>query len=231
MTKKLSLNKSNEDLPFKNIKLVYSFHLRDTRLENEFEVFIYSLRNTLTMTTKLISSFLSGRTSIHSHSKLRENLNKTGDWPILVELIHLACENWIDELTDRRDAATHYVALTATSSLSSEFQKPNDHKTQQNTVSIPKKPLKYVSLWWDHIPTIGGTSTTSSTITNSDGDSIEKIEKYELFDNEENLLVTRECKPPDIPESIDGIKYCNDLMQNFASYFIEISSELIAKLI
>ena len=84
-----------------------------------------------------------------------------------------------------------------------------------------------MSLWWDDIPTIGGASTTSSIITHSDGGS---IEKYELFDNEGNLLVSRDCKPPDIPESIDGIKYCNDLVQDFESYFIEISTELKTKL-
>ena len=119
MTDKLYLKNRKTDKEPQNKKIEHVFHLRDTRLENEFEVFIYSLRSSLTILTKLIASFLAGRTTIHSHSKLRENLCKKKDWPSLENLINQACESWIIELTDRRDAATHYVALTATSSYSS----------------------------------------------------------------------------------------------------------------
>ncbi len=211
----------------KNVKTTYTFSLRDTRLENEFEVLIYSVRSSLTMLVRLISAFLRGKTDLHSHSKLQESLNTTGDWPALSAIVIKASYEWIDDLTKRRDAATHYVALTVTSSSTIESDKSNGIKDQRNRVSIPKQPLKFVSVWWDDIPVLGGTSQTSIAVTNDDGYI---IEAHGLFDGTGNLLVRRNANLPELPELIDGREYSDNLMRNYENYIVEVASELKTKI-
>ena len=222
-----SSKENTEGVIPKKSKMTYKFSLRDIRLENEFEVLIYSLRSSLTMLTRLISSFLKGQTDLHSHSKLKKSLNTPEKWPRLSAIVNEACYDWVDDLTERRDAATHYVALTATSDLAIESDESNVIKIQRNTVSIPKEPLKYVSVWWDDIPALGGASHSSTAVTNDDG-SI--IEANGLFDATGNLLVRRNAKLPELPELIDGRKYCDNLMKNYKNYIVRVSSELKAKI-
>lgn len=211
----------------KKWEMTYTFSLRDIRLENEFEVLIYSVRSSLTMLTRLISAFLKGKTDLHSHSKLQKILNSSDDWPVLSAIVNEACHNWINDLTKRRDAATHYVALTATSSLSIKIEKPNVTNVQKNTVSIPKQPLKFVEIWWDDIPVLGGTLHSSTTVTNNDGNI---IEAHGLFDGAGNLLVRRNTKPSELPELIDGREYCNNLIKSYEEYFVKVASELKTKM-
>ena len=222
-----SSKENTEGVIPKKGKMTYKFSLRDIRLENEFEVLIYSVRSSLTMLTKVISAFLKGQTTLHSHSKLKKNLSTTDKWPELSALVNEACNEWIDNLTERRDAATHYVALTATSDLAIESDKSNVIKVQRNTVSILKQPLKFVSVWWDDIPALGGASHASTTVTHDDG-SI--IEAHELFDATGNLLARRNAKRPELPEVIDGREYVDSLMRNYENYIVKVASELKTKI-
>jgi len=208
-------------------KMTYTFSLRDIRLENEFEVLIYSVRSSLTMLTRLISAFLKSKTDLHSHSNLQKSLNTAKNWPALSAIVNEACHDWIDDLTKRRDAATHYVALTATSSLTIESERSNVIKVQRNTVSIPKQPLKFVSVWWDDIPVLGWASHSSTAVTNDDGNI---IEAHGLFDGTGNLLVRRNTSLPELPELIDGREYCDNLMRNYENYFVKVASELKTKI-
>ena len=222
-----SPKKNIEGVIPKSGKMTYTFSLRDIRLENEFEVLVYSVHSSITMLTRLISAFLSGKTDLHSHSKLQKSLNTTEDWPVLSAIVNKACHEWIDDLTERRDAATHYVSLTATSSVTIETDKSSGTKVQRNRVSIPKQPLKFVSVWWDDIPVLGGTLHSSTMVTNNDG-SI--IEAHGFFDVRGDLLVRRNANLPELPELIDGRKYTYNLIRNYENYIVEIASELAKKI-
>lgn len=222
-----SSKENTEGVIPKKGKMTYKFSLRDIRLENEFEVLIYSVRSSLTMLTRLISAFLKGQTDLHSHSKLNKSLNTPEKWPGLSAIVNEACYDWIDDLTDRRDAATHYVALTATSYLAIESDESNAIKIQRNTVSLPKEPLKYVSVWWDDIPALGGASHSSTAVTNDDGNI---IEAHGLFDATGNLLVRRNTKLPELPALNDGMEYCDNLMRNYENYIVKVASELKTKI-
>ena len=216
-------NKNIEGLIPRKGKMTCTFSIRDIRLENEFEVLIYSVRSSLTILTRVIAAFLKGKSDLHSHSKLRESLIKTQNWPKLSAIVNKACHEWIDDLTNRRDTATHYVALTATSSSTIEIEDSNAIKVQTNRVSIPKQPLKYVSVWWDDIPVLGGASHSSTSVTNPDGNI---IEAHGLFDGTGNLLVRRNTHLPKLPELIDGKEYCNNILRTCEDYFVKVASEL-----
>ena len=217
------IKNQDEEIIQKNAKMYSSFGLRDIKLENEFEVLIYSICNSLSMLAKLISAFRRGEIDLHSHSKLQNNLNKNNDWPSLSAVVNKACHEWIDDLTMRRDAATHYVALTTISSVTTEIDKSNVKENQRNRVSIPKQPLKYISVWWDNIPVLGGASQSSRSLECNDGN---RIEAHCLFDAENNLLVRRNSNLPELPELIDGGEYVESLIKNYENYIKKIASEL-----
>lgn len=210
-------SRNNLKLP-KSGKFGYS--LIDPRLENEFEVLLYSILSTLSALTRVVACFLKSSTDFHSHSKLPTILLKHEKLKQSQLIVANACNLWADELTARRDAATHYVALTVTSSFERSKSNSSSLKKTVSRIAISKKPLKYVSLWEDILPTLGGSQHTSIIYD----ESSDIKEEHELLDKKNRLIVRRNSPLPNKPEVIDGEKFVQSLLKKFDEYVITLLS-------
>jgi hypothetical protein len=216
-----NLNKLVEENKFK--KVDFSYSIRDIRLENEFEVVLYSMTSVLSALTKVVVCFLEGSTQAHSHNRLSSILLKQQDFLQLHSLVNKAYNTWGKQLTDRRDAATHYIALSIKSSYC--HSKSNNFSIEHNSlkVGITKTSTKYNSLWEDDLPTSGGSEHVAIKYDTN-------FETHELKDANGQLIVRRESTLPIKPELIDGEKYLWDLYQNLENYIVDIINWLAVKL-
>lgn len=199
----------------KNIKITnYSFSLQDTKIENEFESLLYSISSALTALTRIIACFLNGATDFHSHSRLSNTLKKYDELNAIYLIVDKANNLWASEMTARRDAAMHYIALFITSSFQKSKSGKINRKNKIVRIGIPITPQKNVSLWDDVIPVIGG-FTHTSIITN---DSDVTTESHQLVDSKKKIIIQINSPLPKKPEQIDGEKYVKDLYKNFNRY-------------
>jgi hypothetical protein len=215
-----SLKAFDADKP-KITKLLYSS--RDISLENEFEILIYSLTSTLSALTRVVACFLEKSTDLHSHSKLSTVLSKYKDFESSYLVVNNANTSWVKELTERRDAATHYIALSITASIIHSKPKSSPKEKKVLRVGITKKPIKYASIWEDEVPTSGG--STRTTITYDNG-----MEKHELMDLEREIVIRRDKPLENIPELIDGEEYIQNLYKDFQVYIKELLESLANKM-
>jgi hypothetical protein len=201
--KKLSTKKINK----------FSYSLRNTQIENEFEALLYSFTNALTSLTRVIACFMN-TSNFHSHSRLSKVLKDNSRLAHILETVTKARIDWTDELTQRRDASTHYITLSVVSTIDSTINEGelNQVKTR---VGIPKTSQKFLSLWNDEIPTIGGSSTTVLTYENG-------TQMRELKDKNEQLILRREGTFHTVDETIDGIEYSITITRHFQSYILKI---------
>lgn len=197
----------------------FSYSSIDLRLENEFEMLLYSLTSTLSALTRVVACFLKGSTQIHSHSKLCDILLKHPGFKRSCSIVANASSSWAKGLTDRRDAATHYIALSVTSSIVHSKSDSLPIKKTVIRIGISKKPVKYVSIWEDVLPTIGGSSHTKISYNN-------KKETNELMDSKEKIIIRRESPLENPPELIDGEKYMQSLYMDFQVYIKELLHSL-----
>lgn len=188
----------------------FNHSLRDIRLENEFETLLYSISTTLSSLVRVIACFIQNATNFHSHSKLSNLLAKHKGFEDIKSIVTDAYKLWANELTDRRDAATHNIALSVNSSI--VVSKTDTVRLNKSVVrvGITKEPLKYNSLWDDNLPVIGGANLLSKYGDNQ--------EIHELLDKEERVIVRREVPLPAKPELIDGEEYVESLYKNFIEY-------------
>jgi hypothetical protein len=196
--------------------------LRNIRVENEFEVILYSICGTLSALTKVIATFLKGNERMHSHSRLPSVLLHH-DWGSLADIVSKALYEWIEDVVCRRDAATHYVALTAESMLGYPMRGNTSQKPDILGVAITRKPIKYVPLWLDNVPVIGGTSTLSTFA--SDNSWMIK----DIRDTNDQLILQRSGEPPLLPEMIDGREYINVTVRRLEDYIADVLRELLAR--
>ena len=201
---------------------VLSCSLRDIRVENEFEVILYSICGTLTALTKVVATFLKGNEKIHSHSKLSSILSLHG-WDSLASIVSKASNEWVEDIVSRRDAATHYVALTAESVLSYPTIGNASQKPYTLGVAITKKPIKYMPLWLDNVPVIGGTAN----LTTHANDYSWMIK--DIRDRNDQIIIKRSGKPPLLPEMIDGREYVNAAIQRLEDYIADVLKELMTR--
>jgi len=202
---------------------VFTFSSRDIRLENEFEVLLYSITSALSSVARVVPCFIKNSTHFHSHSKLYDLLKKQKDFDDIQLLVSKAGDVWATELINRRDIATHYIALSLTSSVSfSKKGKEVESKTITK-IALTKKPIKYVSLWDDILPTLKSSSHEAQF--GSDGEEIHK-----LLDAKNQIIVLRETPLPEKPEMIDGEKYVDTVYQNFNQYILDLLSALVTRL-
>ncbi len=173
--------------------------------------------------TRVVACFLKNSTDFHSHSKLPATLLRHERLKQSQLIVANACSLWADELTARRDAATHYVALTVTSSFERSKTNSSSIKKTVSRISISKTPLKYVSLWEDTLPTLRGSQHKSIIY----GDSNGKKEEHELLDMEERIIVRRNSPMPEKPEVVDGEKFVKSLLKNFDDYISKLLSSLL----
>lgn len=196
----------------------FRFSLRDIKVENEFEALLYSISNALSALTRVIACFFENATDFHSHSKLGSRLQKLAGFEKTGQLVDQAYKSWATELTNRRDTATHYIALTATSSFKATIG-TTDHNTIKTHIGITKQPIRFSSLWQDELPTIGGSQRISFKYENGD-------EIHEIKDNSDNLIVRRTAKLQDDPELINGSEYIKETYEKFSQYVVHILESL-----
>lgn len=213
--KKFKLNKKTRATRF-------NLSLTDSRIENEFEALLYSFSSTLTALTRLIACFMKGSTDFKSHSKLSSTLKSHANLSRIQLVVDKARDFWANELKNRRDAATHYIALSIQSTFINT--KSNSSRSKKNVIhiGITKTSTKSVSIWEDIIPTIGGT-VHQSVIREENGHT---KETHELLDNEKRLILHSEHPIPPKPELIDGEKYVRLLHRNLNSYISKVLMEL-----
>jgi hypothetical protein len=204
----------------KNFTLSYSS--TDIRVENEFEMLLYSFISTLNTLTRVIACFLKGSTQIHSHSKLPDILLKHVDFNNCHQTALTAASSWAEELTIRRDAATHYIAILTDSTMKQSKEDLKGFHTTILHVGIPKVPTKHISIWNDQLPVKGGHKTF--TMHGSDGTQI-----LELKDHQENLIVKR-VEPLQKVELIDGEQYIRNVYDYFQKHLSEILNLLLVRL-
>lgn len=200
-----------------------SFSSRDSGLENEFEVLLYSITSTLSSLTRIVVCFLKGSTQVHSHSSLSKVLLKYPDCNKSQTIVSNACNLWANELTKRRDAATHYIALTATSFIKHTKSESNTIERSFSQIQIPKYSTKYNSLWEDELPTLGGSSFLKMTYDTGD-------EINELKDSNGVTIVKRDLPLEKRPEFIDAIEYVQELFLYFEEYIKDVFDSLILKI-
>jgi len=203
-------------------RVTSNFSLRSLRVENEFEVFLFSVCSTLSILTRVVAAFLSENQDLHSHEKLSKVLLRKTKWNSLAGIIEEARAQWVDDVFRRRDDATHYVALIAPSIF---YGKKDEDKesTSMIQVSIPKGPERFVSIWLDEVPAVGGTIRMSSSITEDDGTIIS--ETYEIYDMDRRLLFRR-TSPPRLSPMIDGREYMDETIEYLDYHIIEVLREL-----
>lgn len=71
----------------------FQFSLRDGKVENEFEVLLYSMVNALSSLTCVIACFFEKSTDFHSHSKLGAKLKKMKRFDKLSSVVEEAYRN------------------------------------------------------------------------------------------------------------------------------------------
>lgn len=198
----------------KHVKL--SFGYTDIQAENEFEMLIHSIYSTLELLTKVVASFIQGKTEAHTHSKLLKLLEGKKEWENLSEICSTAIEDWIDDLRGRRTAAAHYVALTA----SSQWEKEGKNSLPKSIyIAITKKPVQKVPIWIDDVPIIGIPRTLS--VKSDDG-----REAHEIYNGKGLLILRSTSKLLTMPETIDGVAYVNSVFEKFNNYLVASLSEL-----
>ena len=199
-------------------RVISGFTLRSINVDNEFEVFLFSVCSTLSMLTKLVAAFLRGNQGLHSHKTLGEVLSRRTEWTKLAQIVKEARAEWINDAFKRRDNATHYVALTAPSI----FHGKDIGLKVKIGVAIPKHPEKHVSIWMDDVPALRGTFYLSTRVTEDDGTI---SETYDLYDMDRRLLIRR-VGSLSLPTMIDGIKYVNKTMNHLENHILEVLREL-----
>jgi hypothetical protein len=203
-----------------------SYSTRSAAIENEFEVLLYSITSTLATLTRVVACFLKGSTQIHSHSKLPNILSKHQGFEKSQSIVANACSSWANELTERRDASTHYITLSAISSIL--YSKSDALPTKKTILrfGVAKKSVKYVSLWEDELPTLGGYNY-KSMISEESGN---KQETHELLDMKMRMIVRRDTPLPTKPELVDGEKYVRGMYKSFQKYVSILLSSLKPRL-
>lgn len=200
----------------KGIVLLSSFAYRDTRVDNEFEMIIYSISCTLSALSSVIASFLKGKTKTHSHSNLSKVLNENNDIPSLSTLVRTNFDDWAHEVKLRRDAATHNIALLLKSKIDQKQKGNKIISCSQLYLAIPKAVRKYNVVWEQDIPVLGGATFKTSSIVSCKGDKTTR----EILDNKNKVIFRSESKlEPDI-ELTDSIDYINSIYKKLENYIV-----------
>jgi|SRR6056297_511860 len=213
------------DLPENSI-ITISIEHRDVRLENEFNSLIYSISSTLSALTYVISSFIKGCSTMHSHSSLVKLLSKDNKDPELSELVIKNDEDWIDELKTRRDTATHYVSLLLKSKFIRKIEN-NEITNTENILGIMTNPVKRNFLLHEDIPLLDGTKHKSQIIENN---GIKEI-KNQIFDINGNLVYECNSENNEDIELSNARIYIDNIYENLESYIIKVLSNLNKRLI
>lgn len=218
-----ALNSSKKiNFPNSNFKTFY-ISLVNIKLENEFESLLYSISGTLTALTRVIACFLEGATDFQSHSSLKKILAKYKKFSGIELIVTNARNSWAKDLTGRRDAAAHYIALSIQSSISRSNTNKSLSKKKLTKIGISKEVIQSISVWENLLPVLGGAQQTSMFGTDDVGN---KQEIHKLLDKRNRLILQIDTPLPKKPELIDGEKYVKFIYKNYLTYLNEILSTL-----
>jgi hypothetical protein len=195
---------------------------KDTRIENEFEMLAYSFGCALTSLTSVITSFLSGKHQVHSHTKLLKILKDKG-YGNLLEIVECNTNDWTAELKIRRDTATHHSTLSLKSNNEHVFKDNKIISTSELFLGIPKFPNKLKSLWEYDIPLADGTNYKSKTIGGN--------EEIKIYDNKGQLVFEDILIPVNNEDLIEGREYIDTIYLKLEIYIVDVLKELNNKLI
>jgi hypothetical protein len=223
--KELAKSKRRLKAPEPSGTITSAFTLRDIRLENEFEMLLCSISSSLNALTRMVACYLKGASDLHGRSKLAAALSKQKGFKRMQVIAARASESWANEMRDRRDAATHYVALSLKSTIVRSKSGSDPTRRNVSQVGIPQEPLRYVSLWEDDLPTLGG-SFQKSSVTETAGS---KIEIHELLDSDHRIVIRRESPLPTSPKLIDGDKYVQSTYASYQKYVHSLLKSLTRK--
>ena len=199
-------------------KATFTHSMWNLNVGSELEAFTYSGCATLSMLAKLVSAFLPGKTQMHSYRDLLKVLRKEPSWAELADVMGSACSKWGEDLFARRDAATHYVALIAISKLGALAG--DTEETDVVMLGIPRKPEKYVSIWWEgDVPVKDGTATTSVRWQLDDGRT---VEAHAIVDGDGHIIARRNGPLPPLPDLINANEYVEGLMRDLNQHSIDV---------
>lgn len=200
----------------KDMVLSSSFAYRDTRTENEFEMIIYSINCTLSALSYVISSLLTGKTKIHSHSSLAKVMNDNNDIPSLSKLVRSNFIDWAHEVKLRRDVAAHYIALLLKSRIDQKQKGNNIISKSKLYLAIPKTVRKYNVVWEQDIPVLGGAIFKSFSVVTS----TEEETTREILDKNNKVIFRSNLKAEPEIELIDSIEYINSVYKKLEEYIV-----------
>jgi hypothetical protein len=199
-----------------------SISLYDTRLDAEFEALLFAIRSGLDVLARVIASHFKGATDNKSYRRLRELLARYPECASASQAVERAWSNWAEDLTERRDAAGHYIALSVKSVKQQTFR-ANDNTVSKNEVlvGIPERGTKRnPSIWWDPSgPFVGGASHPKTEVRYADGTT---VEAHGIFDSTGSLIVRRDGPIPAPPPMIDGNHYARSVAECFNQHVAEV---------
>ncbi len=185
----------------------------DTRIENELEALLFAIRSTLDVLARLVAAHIPGKDGLKSYHKLRDVLHRDANGA-LAQAIDAAWRGWIEDMTERRDAAGHYVALSVRSEVRTTGAAASPPTTERVFVAIPATGTKEsISIWWTGLPL---EVVNASTSYQPSGGS--KIEAHGLFDTDGSLIIRRNGPLPALPGMTNADEYVETLVNSLTEH-------------
>lgn len=188
----------------------------DNGLNSEYEALLFAVRSALDSTSRLISSTIPGMSSCHSFRKLKDC--KLEVIPLGLTLTK-AWEEWAEDLTTRRDRATHYTAMWCTSVMTYE----HIPDTKDSVFSVKKlQVLKdisrtAISIWHQpNIPLQGNMRTQSIAFVD---DQNQTHQLHMLLDGDGHIIAEQFGDLPTLPEKVDA----DDLVFKYVHGFLNVA--------
>lgn len=199
------------------------YALSDRRLANEFEMLMYSINSALEMLTRVVASFLNGATDTKRHSKMADLLAEHPQLDAIRQAVEDNSRQWIGEMKERRDAATHYIGLGIRSAKGTSTKDQSGNANYEVSVSIPERASKKTnSVWNEDLPIAGGTEVMSLRLGPG-------VELQGLFDSSKQLILVRERTVEEV-KMMDGGVYVDVLYAHFQEYLKAILGMLVNQL-
>lgn len=183
--------------------------MADQRVESEFEAVLFGIRSTLDVLARLLAAHCRGMTDLHSFHRLVERVPPDLASTPVGKIVQQSWEQWASDLTDRRNAAGHYVALSMRSEQLTTARPGITATRERVFLGIPAKPTRAsVSVWETGLPFSSG--NVSKVVSLED----RTVEAHGIFDGSGRLVVRRNGPLPDAPEMIDADEYVTACFQN-----------------
>lgn len=194
-----------------------AFSVADLRLDAELEAMLFALRGGLDVLARLVAAHVPGIEGVHSYRRLCSALEGKALSSALSPLIERAWTDWVADLTERRDAAGHYVALVVRSEVRHQTSGDGGTSSEESFVAIPELGSRAsISIWHSGLPLHTQTAATAVTRGAS------TIEAHGMFDDMGRLIVRRNGPLPQLPPMIDGDLYVRSAVAKLENHLCRV---------